>query len=106
LSGRQYEASLHNAKEEHTSGVLSRDLNLATRSCVVTGPFCNKTALISSSVTGPVEPEVDPVFDDGGVTLGVAVPLVAGELSSFTAGFTSCFKRTLKLIGRLVITDI
>jgi hypothetical protein len=56
-------------------------------------------------VTGPVGPDVGPVFDDDGIILGVAVPLVAGELSSFTVGFTSCFQRTM-LIGKLVVIHI
>ena len=56
---------------------------------MVTGAFCNKTALISSSVTGPAD-DVDPVFtDDDGVPFGVAVTLEADEPSSFTEDFDS-----------------
>lgn len=67
-----------------------RDLNLATRSCVVTGALCIRTALISSSVTGPV--------DDAGTAAAagfeddpplVVAPFFAAETSSSFTGFTS-----------------
>lgn len=90
-------------KTNHTSGDFSLALNLATRSEVVTGAFCNKTALISSSVTGPAvdaDPafadddvtadDVDPAFADDGVPLGGTLPLEADALSSFTEDFESC----------------
>lgn len=85
------------SENRHTSVDLSLALNLATRSCVVTGAFCNKTALISSSVTGPAAevdpaledgvPEVDPVGVDTGleddcVPLGGMLLFEAGEFSS------------------------
>lgn len=56
---------------------------------MVTGAICNKTALISSSVTDPAD-DVDPAFTDdvGGVTFGVAVTFEVDGPSSF-AGFGS-----------------
>lgn len=68
--------------------LFSLGLNLATRSCVVTGAFCNNTALISSSVTGPAD-VVDTVFDDDdGVPLG-ALLFEAETFSSLTEVFIS-----------------
>ena len=58
---------------------------------MVTGAFCNKTALISSSVTGPAD-DVDPVFtDDDGVPFAVAVTLEGDGPSSFAEDFDSWF---------------
>lgn len=75
--------------KEHTSGDLSLALKLATRSCVVTGVFCIKTALISSSVTGPAD-DVDAVFDDdGGVPFEGTLFLEVGTVSSLDEGFNS-----------------
>lgn len=56
---------------------------------MVTGVFCNRTALISSSVTGPVG-VAGPLFDDaGGVApLVGALAFVDEAVSSFT-DFTS-----------------
>lgn len=47
-----------------TSGPLSLDLNLDTKSCVVTGATARRTLLISSSVTGDT---FVPLFDDAEV---------------------------------------
>ena len=71
---------------ELTSGDLSLALNLATRSCVVTGVFCIRTALISSSLTGPEDVEDDPAFDDDG---GVAGATFVGALLFDTEPFSS-----------------
>lgn len=81
-----FSSSLKTMKQR-TSGDLSLALKLATRSCVVTGVFCIKTALISSSVTGPAD-DVGPVFDDG---VGFEGPLLlgGGTVSSFKEGFSS-----------------
>jgi len=49
---------------------------------VVTGVFCLKTALISSSLTGPVAVPEDPGFDDGGVPLVGALLLDADPFIS------------------------
>lgn len=74
----------------HTSGVFSLALNLATRSCVVTGVFCDSTALISSSVTSPVGDDaigdVDEVFEE---PFACAPDLEEGTVSSFTEDFNS-----------------
>jgi len=73
-----------------TSEDLSLALNLATRSWVVTGVFCLKTALISSSLTGPEAVAEDPGFDDdGGVPLGGALLLDAGPFTSLADDFGS-----------------
>lgn len=57
---------------------------------MVTGVFCSKTALISSSVTGPVD-GAGTLFDEaGGVApLGGVVLFEDEGFSSFT-GFNSC----------------
>ena len=74
---------------EYTSLDFNLDLNLPTRSCVVTGVFCIKTARISSSVTGPVY-DVDAAFEDnGGAPFVGTLTFEAGTVSSFE-GFTSC----------------
>lgn len=69
-----------------TSFVFSLDLNLATRSCVVTGFFCNRTARISSSETGPVGGGgAGPLFDaDAGDGPLVGGLVLVGALSPFT----------------------
>lgn len=87
-----------------TSLVFSLDLNLATRSCVVTGVFCCRTTLISSSVTGPVA-GAGAAFDDaeGVAPLEVAVPFEDEAFSSFT-GFDSCIQTKIQL-NKLIITD-
>lgn len=75
-----------------TSEDLSLALNLATRSCVVTGVFCFKTALISSSLTGPEAGVEGPAFDDDGgkgVPFGGTLLLGIGAVSSLTDGFSS-----------------
>lgn len=58
-----------------TSGPRSLDLNLDTRSCVVTGATARRTLLISSSVTGdtfvPLFDEAE-VFDVGFAEAGVS----------------------------------
>ena len=76
---------------ELTSEHLSLALNLATRSCVVTGLFCIKTALISSSVTGPAAVVAeDPAFDEGVEAIfGCALLLGANPFSSLTDDFCS-----------------
>lgn len=59
---------------------------------MVTGVFCIKTALISSSLTGPEAVVVeDPAFDDdgGGVIFGGALLLDAVPFSSLTDDFSS-----------------
>lgn len=61
---------------------------MATRSCVVIGIFCSKTALTSSSLTSPAAGD-DP--DSGGVDDG---PLAGTQLLEVAAvssfiGFTS-----------------
>lgn len=73
-----------------TSFVFNLDLNLARRSIVVTGVFGSRTALISSSVTGPVA-GADTLFDDvGGIApLGCAALFMDEAFSSFTA-LVSC----------------
>jgi hypothetical protein len=77
------------AKLELTSEDLSLALNLPTRSCVVTGVFCIKIALISSSLTGPEAAVEDPAFDDGGIPFGGALLLDVDPFTSFTDGFCS-----------------
>lgn len=80
------------AKVNLTSEDLSLALNLATRSCVVTGVFCIKTALISSSLTGPEAAVEDPVFDDaggGGVPFEGALLLVVDPFTSLADDFVS-----------------
>lgn len=59
----------HDNQIDHTSLDLSRPGKLLTRSRVVMGDFCIKTALISSSDTGPAGPPdgVEPVFKDAAV---------------------------------------
>ena len=76
---------------ELTSEDLSLALNLATRSCVVTGVFCIKTTLISSSLTGPEAVVEDPAFDDGAgvVPFEEALLLDADPFSSLTVSFGS-----------------
>lgn len=92
---------------QNTSGDFNLALNLATRSDVVTGAFCNNTALISSSVTGPAvdaEPaledalaaDVDPAFAEDGVPLEGALPFEADVFSSFTEVFDSCPSKSTK----------
>lgn len=58
---------------------------------MVTGVFCNKTALISSSLTGPEAVVADPAFEDegGGVPFGGALLLDEDPLTSLTDGFVS-----------------
>lgn len=74
----------HNKQTDHTSLVLSRPGKLLTRSRVVIGDFCIKTALISSSVTGPVRPPdgVEPGFE------GAAVPFAGTVLSGAGSSLT------------------
>jgi len=76
---------------ELTSGLLSLALNLATRSCVVNGVFCIKTALISSSLTGPETMGEEPPLDDGagGTPFAGALFLDADPFSSLTVDFGS-----------------
>lgn len=73
---------------KHTSGHLSLALNFATRSCVVTGVFCIKTALISSSVTGTAD-GVPTVLEDDDVPFEGKLFLEAGDGSSLTEDFCS-----------------
>lgn len=58
---------------------------------MVTGVFCLKTALISSSLTGPEAVAEDPGFDDddGGVPLGGALLLDADPFTSLADDFGS-----------------
>lgn len=72
---------------DHTSCNLSLALNLATRSCVVTGVLCTKTVLISSSVTGPLD-DVGSTFTDGVPFEGVLL-LEADAGSSLVETFCS-----------------
>lgn len=52
-----------NESKQQTSWDFSLALNLATKSCVVTGATERRTVLISSSVTGATE-DVGPVLLD------------------------------------------
>lgn len=79
--------NIYTVKQGHTSVDLSLGLNLATRSCVVTGACCNNTALISSAVTGP-EADVDPVLDDD-APFAVALLFEADTFSSLAEDFVS-----------------
>lgn len=64
--------------KDHTAGVRSLALNFATRSWVVTGVFCIKTALISSSVTGPADDVPAALEEDDGVPFGGTLLLEGG----------------------------
>jgi len=77
-----------NLSVELTSGHLSLALNLATRSCVVNGVFCIKTALISSSLTGPEAMGEETPLDDGTPFAGVLF-LDADPFSSLIVDFGS-----------------
>lgn len=98
--GKKKQACLNKAKEkvELTSGDLNLALNLATRSCVVTGVFCDKTALISSSLTGPEAVVEGPAFDDDGcgVLFGGGLLLEADPLTSLVDDFDSWFSKIMK----------
>lgn len=72
----------------HTSLHFKRDLNWLTRSCVVTGFLCSRTALISSSVTGPVA-ELGAVLEEDDAPFGRAVFFAEDGVSSFP-GLASC----------------
>jgi len=81
-----------NLSVEPTSGHLSLALNLATRSCVVNGVFCIRTALISSSLTGPeAMGEEEPPLDDGvgGTPFEGVLFLDVDPFSSLTVDFGS-----------------
>jgi len=57
---------------------------------VVNGVLCIRTALISSSVTGPEAALEDPAFDDGGgVPFEGALLLDEDPLTSFAEDFGS-----------------
>lgn len=76
-----------------TSLVFNLDLNFARRSFVVTGVLGSKTALISSSVIGPVPGAGVPFDDAGGVApLGRAELFEDEAFSSFTV-FVSCIQK-------------
>lgn len=55
---------------------------------MVTGAFCNNTALISSAVTGPEAADVDPVFDDD-APLADALLFEEDAFSSLAEDFVS-----------------
>lgn len=87
-----------------TSLVLSLALNLETRSCVVTCFFSIRTALISSSVTGPVAAEAEAEAEAEALTgVGSAFTGFVGALdletelffSSLTEDFVSCLQRLI-----------
>lgn len=82
-----------NYRGKHTSVDFSLALKLATRSCVVTGALCNRTALISSSVTGPAF-DVPAALDDDGVGFEDELLFEPDGFSSLIEDFGSWFHET------------
>jgi hypothetical protein len=92
ISEERSRTLLKNELKKATSGPRSLDLNLDTKSCVVTGATARRTLLISSSVTGDT---FAPLFDEAeAFDVGLAED---GASSLTTDAFVSYTKKVLLL---------